>query len=127
MHVPPATHTLKDFFIHNATICVDLLITIGLEQSIEEIYRHAEARELRESLQDESEQIYRDTLRVETALSADISSLQQQDEILSITAEDKHALGKLPKGPASTDFDIPDDPVHQAAKAGNKFSLLTQQ
>ncbi|MBW4040411.1 MAG: hypothetical protein HIU91_16445, partial [Acidobacteria bacterium] len=38
---PPhqAAHTRKDFFIHIATICVGLLIAIGLEQSVEWLHR----------------------------------------------------------------------------------------
>ncbi len=34
---PPheAAHTWKDFFIHVGTICVGLLIAIGLEQTVE--------------------------------------------------------------------------------------------
>jgi len=49
---PPheAAHTWKDFFIHVATICVGLLIAIGLEQTVEHIHQHYELRELRESL-----------------------------------------------------------------------------
>ena len=38
---PPrtTTHTWKDFFIHIATICVGLLIAVGLEQTVEAIHR----------------------------------------------------------------------------------------
>ena len=36
---PPhhATHGWRDFFIHIATICVGLLIAVGLEQTVEEV------------------------------------------------------------------------------------------
>jgi len=44
------THTWRDFWIHVATICVGLLIAIGLEQVVEHIHQHYELRELRESL-----------------------------------------------------------------------------
>ena len=36
VHPPQsATHTWKDFFIHIATICIGLLIAVGLEQTVE--------------------------------------------------------------------------------------------
>src|SRR5487761_2308104 len=45
---PPhqAAHTWKAFFIHIATICVGLLIAIGLEQSVEAFHHHLEREEL---------------------------------------------------------------------------------
>jgi hypothetical protein len=49
---PPheAAHTWKDFLIHVATICVGLLIAIGLEQTVEAIHHHREVSEAREAL-----------------------------------------------------------------------------
>ena len=39
VHAPHSpTHTWKDFFIHIATICIGLLIAIGLEQTVEAIH-----------------------------------------------------------------------------------------
>ena len=126
VHVPHATHTWKDFFIHIATICVGLLIAISLEQAVEAIHRHLERQELREALQKETEQIRYDTTDVETTASSDIAWLKQEDEILDIAVTNKHALGKFPEYPV-TGFEIPDDPVYKAAKSGNKLGLLTQQ
>jgi len=41
VHPPHApTHTWSDFFLHIATICIGLLIAIGLEQSVEAVHRH---------------------------------------------------------------------------------------
>ena len=52
---PPheATHTWKDFFIHIATIVIGLMIAIALEQTVELIHRHHEAREARMLLLDQ--------------------------------------------------------------------------
>jgi hypothetical protein len=44
------THTWRDFFIHIATICVGLLIAIGLEQSVEAIHHHEQVEHAREAL-----------------------------------------------------------------------------
>jgi hypothetical protein len=54
---PPheAAHTWKDFFIHVGTICVGLLIAVGLEQSIEAFHRATERRELLHDLHTECE------------------------------------------------------------------------
>jgi len=54
---PPheAAHTWKDFFIHIATIVIGLLIAIALEQTVELIHRHHEAREARMLLREEVE------------------------------------------------------------------------
>ena len=53
---PPhhAASTWRDFFIHIATIVIGLLIAIGLEQTVEHIHHHSQAREIEESLHRES-------------------------------------------------------------------------
>jgi hypothetical protein len=52
---PPheAVHTWKDFFIHVATICVGLLIAIGLEQTVEFFHHRHQAHYARELLAEE--------------------------------------------------------------------------
>ncbi len=63
VHPPHApTHSWKDFFIHVGTICVGLLIAVGIEQSVEWMHRRHERQELREALKKEHEEnarIYR--------------------------------------------------------------------
>jgi len=57
IHPPHAsTHTWRDFFIHVATICVGLLIAIGLEQTVEFFHHHYQVAETRKVLRDEREQ-----------------------------------------------------------------------
>ncbi len=48
-------HTWKHFFIHIATIVIGLLIAVGLEQTVELIHHHEQARQLGESLDQEIE------------------------------------------------------------------------
>jgi hypothetical protein len=125
VHPPHApTHTWKDFFIHIATITIGLLIAIGLEQTVEAIQRHNERAELRESLQHESEQVLLDTARVETAITAEIEWQNQLGNVFIASARTHQPLGAIPPLP-NVDFDIPDDPIYNAAKAGAKFPLLT--
>jgi hypothetical protein len=54
VHPPHSpTHTWRDFFIHVATICVGLLIAVGLEQTVEAIHHRHLVAEARESLRAE--------------------------------------------------------------------------
>jgi len=56
LDVHPAHHaatTWRDFFIHIATIVLGLLIAVGLEQTVELVHRHHEAREARENIHEE--------------------------------------------------------------------------
>jgi len=62
------THSWKDFFVHIATICVGLLIAIGLEQAVEHLHRAREAHELRESLARETDKIIRDSKQADASL-----------------------------------------------------------
>lgn len=54
VHAPHAsTHTWTDFFIHIATICVGLLIAIGLEQTVEALHHRHQRHMLEENLREE--------------------------------------------------------------------------
>jgi hypothetical protein len=51
VHLPhKAAHTWVDFFIHVATICVGLLIAIGLEQTVEVFHHRNQVCELEEQM-----------------------------------------------------------------------------
>ena len=126
---PPheATHTWKDFFIHIATICVGLLIAVGLEQSVEAIHRHNETVELRESLDHESEQIIRDTTNVETDIDQLGPWYQQMEQQVSNAALQHKPVGAFPPRPTHAGWDVPDNPVYTAAKAGTRIALLNER
>lgn len=55
VHMPHATHTWKDFFIHLGTITAGLLIAISLEQSVEMLHHLHQRHELEASLRAEGE------------------------------------------------------------------------
>jgi hypothetical protein len=119
------THTWRDFFIHIATICVGLLIAVGLEQTVEALHRNHEAAELRETLKAESAQILRDSQRTEIA---QVYQLQWLDERLK---QVKAAVWKGHKlEPATpekrTYFASPDIPLWRAAKQSAQTTLLTK-
>ena len=46
VHIPHATHTWKDFWIHLGTITAGLLIAISLEQSVEKLHHLYQRHEL---------------------------------------------------------------------------------
>ena len=48
-------HTWQSFFIHVATICVGLLIAIGLEQTVEFLHHRHQLKESQQSLRTEHE------------------------------------------------------------------------
>jgi hypothetical protein len=120
-----AASSWKDFFIHIATICIGLLIAVGLEQSVEMINRHREAVSLREDMHAECEQVLSDTLR--TGASMDIQS-QWLDTRIS---EAKAAVWQQHPVPAFTppvmpQFASPDIPIWRSAKASGLTPLLSK-
>jgi hypothetical protein len=126
VHAPhEATHTWTDFAIHIATICVGLLIAIGLEQSVEYIHRAHERRDLREALYAESAQIVRDGR--DSSERADAIRLWTSARIAQLTAalrDNKPVPPASPPRPVSGD--LPDDPIWQAAKTSNSAALLNR-
>jgi hypothetical protein len=54
VHMPHATHTWRDFFIHLGTITAGLLIAISLEQSVEKLHHLHQRHELEASLRAEA-------------------------------------------------------------------------
>ena len=82
---PHAAHTWKDFFIHIATICIGLLIAIGLEQTVEYFHHRHQVAEARSRLAEERDAnrlvIERDlqyAANVQTELTADLALLYQR-------------------------------------------------
>lgn len=57
VHPPHSSaHNWRDFFIHIATICIGLLIAIGLEQAVEALHHHHQRVRLEEDMRAEAEQ-----------------------------------------------------------------------
>ena len=54
---PPhhAANSLRDFFVHIATIVIGLLIAVGLEQTVEWAHHRHQRHQLQEDLHDEAE------------------------------------------------------------------------
>ena len=124
---PPhqAAHTWRDFFIHIATICVGLLIAIGLEQTVEALHHRHQARELRESLAKETDQIIKDSVAADNGLRVGYEWGTKAARQISDAGLHNQPMGPLP--PANDgQYPIAADPVYRAAKASGQLSLLSR-
>jgi hypothetical protein len=121
---PPheATHTWKDFFIHVATICVGLLIAIGLEQTVEAIHHRHQRHQLEEALKRDAEEnggyIKDDILFMKSTIAW---ALNDANAIEKAGATGRVILHRQPSGKLI----LPNAGVWLTAKANGTASLLT--
>jgi hypothetical protein len=128
VHAPEhAIHTWRDFFIHMATICLGLLIAIGLEQAVEWMHHRHQLHELHDALDRDADKAVRDANSVINSqwASADYltqRSLQMRDASLH------HTIPVATQSPAAARarFDLPNDASWKSAKAAGIVSLLSQ-
>jgi hypothetical protein len=123
-HTP--THTWRDFLIHIATICVGLLIAIGLEQTVEAIHHRHQREELRAAIDRDVQQSIRDGDSAERIVAANRLWLRER------TGQVRMALntGKFASNqrPAPDVYgDIPLDGAWRSAKASGISELMPQQ
>jgi hypothetical protein len=124
---PPhhAASTWRDFFIHIATICVGLLIAVGLEQTVEAIHHHRQLRELRESMSRDSEKANLDATNVEMVETIKLKWLLQRLAQTSTAIAQHKPLPDLPI-PQTQPYDYPTDPTWKAAKSSGLLALMSQ-
>ena len=130
MEVHPPDHpimTWKQFLVHMATICLGLLIAIALEQSVEALHHHEQARELREALGHETQQILHD--QTSTAQNHDAintwASLRRQQLYDGLWSN--KPVPPTPPLPNITATPNPADPIFTAALANGRVALLTPE
>ncbi|MES2392287.1 MAG: hypothetical protein V4555_11645 [Acidobacteriota bacterium] len=132
VHPPHSpTHTWKDFFIHIATICVGLLIAIGLEQTVEAIHHHHQRRDLEAQLHEEAQHnlslVQGNIARLEVQLA------WEQASIVALNSAPVSA-GRIPFSvipPVGTVFDVglfePSQATWAVAKANGSVALLPEE
>jgi hypothetical protein len=130
---PPheAAHTWKDFFIHIATICVGLLIAIGLEQSVEALHHRHQRRDLEEQMRTEAEHnlalVYTniDRLRGRLAFTDAYIVALNQAPVVNGRIQLKH----LPERGKAFDIGItqPSQTVWAVAKTSGTVALLPEE
>jgi hypothetical protein len=128
VHPPHApTHTWKDFFIHVATICVGLLIAVGLEQAVEALVHRHERAELIENMRAQAE-------RNLPILQNDVSSASNQlvwlQSVLDLLTQTPVVAGEisvhLPALPPSPPVREPSRAVWLIARAKGTAALLPE-
>lgn len=120
---PPhhAATTWRDFFIHIATIVLGLLIAIGLEQTVELVHRHREAREARENIKQEIARNIDTTRSDLKRLDLIHKKLAQDLDLLNNSAPDAQILAQLDY---QIDFTRRRDSAWSAAKIDGSLALI---
>lgn len=126
VHAPhQSVHTWKDFFIHIATICVGLLIAVGLEQTVEGIHHHHQRAQLLLSLDHDTRATLQD---------ADFAASERLRRMQWIQARIEQVQSALafhkPLAPAAPDkrafITVPADPAWEAARGSGMIPLFSQ-
>jgi hypothetical protein len=126
---PPhkSEHTWTDFFIHIATICVGLIIAIGLEQTVEAIHHLHQRRELEDNLHAELRTDLRNDA-TDYRIFADVRAYAV--ELKSTVSARRAGKPSPPAPPASTDTRrnevpiVPSLAIWDAAKLDATVALL---
>ena len=122
---PPhkATHTWTDFFLHIATICIGLLIAIGLEQSVELMHHRHQRHQLQEDLHAETVRNIQLSLSNLDDCDAAIASEQATYEEV-VRANHAHRPPVLNDPPAPNRYVKPAIAVGTVARQNGTFGLL---
>jgi hypothetical protein len=127
VHPPEhVAHTWRDFLIHIATICVGLLIAIGLEQSVEAIHHRHELRDFREAMASDSEKTKLDATHMEAAETLQFHWLLQRQKQVNPAIAQHQPLPSLPV-PQFPPYDYPASPTWKAAKTSGLLALMPQE
>jgi len=127
VHAPEhGIHSWRDFFVHMGTICLGLLIALGLEQAAEAVHHAHQRTELREALNADSRQAIIDAKRSERFSDEVITWLVMRIGQVRTAIATKGTIPKLAP-PHFDDFDVVIDPSFQAAKSSGLLALLPQQ
>jgi hypothetical protein len=129
VHPPHApTHTWRDFLIHIATICVGLLIAIGLEQSVEAIHHRRERDALVQEMRVEAE---RNIRLLHTDIDRNIEKAAWNRAILTAlqtsSPQDGIVTATLPTHETFLPQISPSRAVWSVAKTNGKVALLSER
>ncbi len=109
------------------TICLGLLIAIGLEQSVETLHHHHELASLRHAMREDAEKNRREALALDTYELLEIQWLKSRMAQLRVALEQQQPLAPAPPKPkVDSDGDYPSDPSWLAAKAGGVLAFMPE-
>lgn len=124
VHPPQhAIHSWREFFVHMGTICLGLLIAIGLEQSVEALHHRHQARELRLSLRADATTAIRDAQAVQRRSLAKSAWLSGEIEAARAALSDGKPY--FSRSQQYSRADTPTDASWRAAKTDGRASLLS--
>jgi hypothetical protein len=126
VHPPHETvHTWKAFFIHIATICVGLLIAVGLEQTVEAFHHRHQREQLLVSLDHDTRATLQDA---DFSISEYLRRMQWNqvriEQVQAALASHKPLAQAAPEESAL--ITIPADPAWEAARASGMIPLFSQ-
>jgi len=130
-HTP--THTWKDFFIHVGTICVGLLIAIGLEQTVEYFHHEHQIHHFEEALRKES-QLNLDKTDNDVALLREVLRTEETNRasLLAAMATGSHTPVRFVDLPLSANgsgriWTAPTDAVWSGARDANLLPSIPEE
>jgi hypothetical protein len=127
IHPPEHTpQTWRDFFTHIATIVVDLLIAIGLEQSVERLHHRHQRIELEEALHADTEKVIQDAEAQQKDMEVALHSLDARIGQIQDALDKSHPLAPPPPQLNNFDQNLPDDPAWKAARSSGLIEVLPQ-
>jgi hypothetical protein len=119
-------HSWRDFFVHMGTICLGLLIAIGLEQGAESLHRRHEARDLREDLHREEEQIAVDGEEAQQSVLTHLQWLSKQRKEVMSAVWDHQPMAAAVLSQHGASWNYPYDPIYRTAQANGRTSVLSR-
>lgn len=127
VHVPEhPVMTWRQFFEHMGIVVLGLLIALGLEQTAEWLHHRHQAHEVREGIERDLEITVANAEGAERYYEAMVA---RDAEAIKATQAGflKHApVPALPLVTGVADWDQPNDPSYQSAKASGRLALLNE-
>jgi len=125
VHAPHHASTWRDFFIHITTICVGLLIAVGLEQTVEAVHHHHQRERLLLSLDHDTRATLQDA---DFAAAERLRRMQwTQVRIEQVRAALSSRKPLATAAPQKSAFiTVPADPAWEAARASGMIPLFSQ-
>ena len=123
MHTHQQPNTWRDFFIHIATICVGLLIALGLEQTVEALHHHHQREQLLVSLDHDTQATLQDA---DFAVGERLRRMQWNEARIEQVQNGAgvHTLNATSATPQKSAFiTVPADPTWEAARASGMIPL----
>jgi hypothetical protein len=128
MEVHPPEHpifTWKQFFIHMSTVCLGLLIALGLEQGVEALHRHHQRHQLEADLRAEGIRNLHNAILALEFSDRTARWQSQQAQELDRAATQGCTPAYIPPPPARAGhFSRPSDAVWTVAQSSSTLNLL---